>query len=159
MSAATATPAAAATITSALTAEAFAALRPGDRFELTTEPVTTQQLVRYAGASDDYNRIHYDQPYAVEVGLGGVIAHGMLTMAFMGRAASMVVGPRGQVKRLSARFTSPVRPGDAVHVVGTVTQTHVAAPLGELHCRLDVDVGGRGVANGEATLLIPTDPS
>ena len=147
-----------ASITAALTGEAFAALRPGDRFELTIEPVTTQQLVRYAGASDDYNRIHYDQPYAVEVGLGGVIAHGMLTMAFMGRAASMVVGPRGRVKRLSARFTSPVRPGDAVHVVGTVTKTRVEAPLGEFDCCIDVDVSGRAVANGEATLLVPTDP-
>jgi acyl dehydratase len=144
------------TITGPLTAEALAALQPGDRFELTTEPVTTQQLVRYAGASDDYNRIHYDQPYAVEVGLGGVIAHGMLTMAFMGRAVSAVAGPRGRIRRLSARFTSPVRPGDAVHVVGTVSQVQAASPMGELQCRIDVDVGGRAVANGEATLLIPS---
>ena len=142
-----------------LTTAGVAALRPGDRFELTTEPVTTQQLVRYAGASDDYNRIHYDQPHALEAGLGGIIAHGMLTMAFMGRAASRVAGPRGQVKQLAARFTAPVRPGDAVHVIGTVTGIGAATPFTELRCRLDADVCGRAVAHGDALLLIPTGPA
>lgn len=124
----------------------------GSRFELTTEPVTRQQLVRYAGASDDYNPIHYDEQYAADAGLGGVIAHGMLTMAFMARAASDWAGAGGQVRRIAARFTAPVRPGDAVHVVGVITGIGEADSAGEVQCRIDADVAGRAVASGEATL-------
>ena len=83
-------------------------LAVGSRFELTTDPVTRQQLVRYAGASDDYNPIHYDEQYAADAGLGGVIAHGMLTMAFMARAASDWAGPAGQVRRIAQPLTPPL---------------------------------------------------
>lgn len=136
------------------TTTAFDALRAGDAFELLVEPVSTQQLVRYAGASDDYNRIHYDQPYAVDAGLGGIVAHGMLTMAFMARAAGEFAGEQGRVSRIAARFTAPVRPGDAVHVTGTLTGVLRDGRRGELECRLAADVGGRAVASGDATLVI-----
>lgn len=119
-------------------------------FELRSEPVTTQQLVRYAGASDDYNRIHYDQAYAIDAGLGGVIAHGMLTMGFMARAVTDWVGPLGRVKRIAARFTAPVRPGDVVRVIGRVTSTDDGADVRTLACRLEAMVGTRIVATGEA---------
>lgn len=130
-------------------------LAVGSRFELTTESVTRKQLVRYAGASDDYNPIHYDEQYAADAGLGGVIAHGMLTMAFMARAASDWAGPAGQVRRIAARFTAPVRPGDAVHVAAVVTALGGAEAPDEVQCRLDADVAGRAVASGEATLRLP----
>ena len=55
-----------------------AAPQVGDRSSYTTEPVTTRQIVMYAGASGDFNPIHYDQSFAESAGLGGVIAHGML---------------------------------------------------------------------------------
>lgn len=132
----------------------FTRLVPGSSFELQAEPVTTQQLVRYAGASDDYNRIHYDLPYATEAGLGGVIAHGMLTMAFMARAATDFAGPRGRVERIAARFTSPVRPGDVVRVSGTVLDQRREGSEGRLECRLSAEVGGRSVAAGETTLRL-----
>lgn len=126
----------------------------GAQFELHTEPVTTQQLVRYAGASDDYNRIHYDLPYAQAAGLGGVIAHGMLTMAFMTRAVTDWIGPRGSVQRVSARFTAPVRPGDAVHVVGEIIRSTRTGGGVRVECRLIADVAGRPVLAGEATALL-----
>jgi acyl dehydratase len=132
----------------------FESVESGNRFEQQTAAVTTQQLVRYAGASDDYNRIHYDQQYAQDAGLGGVIAHGMLTMAFMARAAADWAGPRGRVERITARFTAPVRPGDSVHVVGTVTGKERLGDEGRVQCRLEADVAGRPVAVGEATVLL-----
>ena len=61
--------------------------RPGETFSIRRGPITTTQLVMYAGASGDFNRIHYDHPFAVQKGLGGVIAHGMLTMAFAASCA------------------------------------------------------------------------
>lgn len=130
----------------------FDSIEPGLRFEMLSEVVTTQQLVRYAGASDDYNRIHYDLPYATEAGLGGVIAHGMLTMGFMSRAVSQQAGEAGLVKRIAARFTSPVRPGDAVLVTGTVTARRRDGLEAELDCQLTATVGEKRVAEGDATL-------
>lgn len=94
----------------------------GDRFTLVKDPVTTVQLVMYAGASGDFNRIHYDLPYAQEAGLGGVIAHGMLTMGFAAQAVTDWAGPGAFVRDLSARFLIPVRPGDRVTVEGRVDE-------------------------------------
>lgn len=121
----------------------------GMRFERAMPAITTVQLVRYAGASDDYNRIHYDQAYATnEAGLGGVIAHGMLTMAFMASAVTGWSGPADLVRHLDARFMSPVRPGDVVTVAATVTET---APDG-VHLRLTATVAQRVVAEGRAVV-------
>ena len=69
--------------------------------------LTRDSLVRYAGASGDFNPIHYNDAFAESVGLPGVIAHGMLTM---GTAASVVeewAGP-GNVNDLQCRFTRPI---------------------------------------------------
>lgn len=127
----------------------------GHRFEGENAPVTTEQLARYAGASDDYNRIHYDLPFAEASGLGGVIAHGMLTMAFMGRAVSDVAGPPAFVRRLSARFTAPVRPGDAVRVAGEVKGVREEDGRRLLTLDLAARVGERQVAVGEAEIAVP----
>ncbi len=129
--------------------------QPGDVFSLETDPVTTQQLVRYAGASDDYHRIHYDAPFAEAAGLGGVIAHGMLTLAFMGRAVSSAAGPSGFVEALSGRFVSPVRPGDVVVVEGKVLDVRQEGGTRHIRADLTARVAGRPVATGAAELRIP----
>ena len=103
--------------------------RTGDRFVLTSEPITTRQLVMYAGASGDFNLIHYDQDFARSAGLGGVIAHGMLTMAIAGRCVTDWAGAGWQVRSLSGRFLHPVRPGDQVEITLTVTGTDEAVAL------------------------------
>lgn len=124
----------------------------GDTFALDIDPVTTTQLVQYAGASGDYNRIHYDAPYAEEAGLGGVIAHGMLTMAFMGRALTGWAGEDGTVVKISARFTAPVRPGDVVSVSGTVSEQSETDAGVQARCTLLAHVGEKKVAMGDATV-------
>ncbi len=120
--------------------------RPGDTFSIRRGPITTTQLVMYAGASGDFNRIHYDHPFAVEKGLGGVIAHGMLTMAFAASCASEAFGPASWISRIDARFTSPVRVGDVVDVTGTVMER--AAPDGPIEATLTAEVDGRVVLRG-----------
>jgi acyl dehydratase len=123
-----------------------------DRFSVTVGPVTTTQLVKYAGASDDYNRIHYDQDYAKEAGLGGVIAHGMLTMGFMASAITQWGGPATRVRRICARFTSPVRPGDHVSVVCAVRSRHAQGEFVRMDCDIVASVGETEVAVGEAVV-------
>lgn len=128
-----------------------AAVHVSDRFELRKAPVTTRQLVMYAGASGDYNRIHYDQAFAVEAGLGGVIAHGMLTMGFAAQCVTDWAGPRSFVSDISGRFLSPVKPGDAVAVTGTVT----AVEGRDCSLSLVAHVDDRTVFQGSATVRLP----
>jgi acyl dehydratase len=83
-----------------------------------TVEVTRDRLVRYAGASLDFNPIHWDQRFAKSVGLPDVIAHGMLTMALAGRIVTDWLGDPGRLLDYHARFTRPVVvPHDAPAVV------------------------------------------
>src|SRR6185503_18683357 len=71
-------------------------------------PVTRADLVRYAGASGDFNPIHWSERFANSVGLPGVIAHGMFTMALVGRAVTTWAGAPDAVVEFSVRFSRPV---------------------------------------------------
>jgi acyl dehydratase len=89
--------------------------------DLPKPPITKMQLVKYAGASGDYNLIHTDDETARTVGLDGVIAHGMLSMAFLGEYLCWLAGPES-VRRLSVRFVEMVRPGDTLTCRGRVKE-------------------------------------
>jgi len=120
--------------------------KPGDTFSIRRGPITTTQLVMYAGASGDFNRIHYDHPFAVQAGLGGVLAHGMLTMAFAASCAVEAFGQASRISRIDARFTSPVRVGDVVEVTATMMERD--APGGLIEATLTAEVDGRVVLRG-----------
>ncbi|WP_433556893.1 MaoC/PaaZ C-terminal domain-containing protein [Pseudonocardia xinjiangensis] len=80
----------------------------GDELPPVSVQVTRADLVRYAGASGDFNPIHWSDRVATGVGLPGVIAHGMLTMALAGRVVTEWVGDPGAVRSYGVRFTRPV---------------------------------------------------
>jgi len=94
--------------------------------------ITTTQLVQYAGASGDFNRIHYDEPFAKEGGFPSVIAHGMLSMAFFGQLVADWAGGPHKVVRLAARFKAVTFPGDRITVGGEVGKRDEAAGTIEL---------------------------
>lgn len=71
-------------------------------------PITRADLISYAAASGDDNPIHQDEAVARSVGLPGVIAHGMYTLALVGRAVDEWVGQPGRISELSAKFAKPV---------------------------------------------------
>ncbi len=87
-------------------------------------PITQEQLRRYASASGDFNPIHLDEEAARRVGLDGVIAHGMLSMAFLGQFVNQQIAaiPNAQLARLHVRFASMVRLGDTLSCQGIVQQ-------------------------------------
>lgn len=88
--------------------------------EPTTYRVTRESLVAYAAASGDHNPIHQDDDVARSVGLPGVIAHGMLTLALASRYVDEQVGERGRVASVGAKFAKPVVvPPEGVDVVVT----------------------------------------
>ncbi len=111
-------------------------------------PVTRRDLVRYAGASGDFNVIHWNERIAKSVGLPDVIAHGMLTMALAGRFLTEWAGDPGAVTEFGVRFSAPVvvpddDKGALVEVSGVVT--------GKLDDRrVSVDVTAR---SGETKVL------
>jgi acyl dehydratase len=87
-------------------------------------PIHRLDLVRYAGASGDFNVIHWNERVATEVGLPNVIAHGMLTMAAAIRVVTDWAGDPGAVLEYGVRFTRPVvvpdPEGAVLHVAGKV---------------------------------------
>ena len=88
--------------------------------------VARSDLVRYAGASGDFNVIHWNERIAKSVGLPDVIAHGMLTMALAGRFLTDWAGDPGAVTEFGVRFSSPVvvpddDKGATVEIGGVVT--------------------------------------
>ncbi len=96
-----------------------------DELETQTYRVTRADLVRYCGASGDFNVIHWSDRLATSVGLPGVIAHGMYTMALVGRAVTTWAGAPDAVVEFSVRFSRPVPvpdtdEGTTVVVGGTI---------------------------------------
>lgn len=86
---------------------------------LVKKPVSKVQLVRYAGASGDFNPLHTDPEVGKAVGIGQ-IAHGMLIMGFVGEAVTNWV-PKKYLRKLSVRFAGMTRPDDVITVTGKVT--------------------------------------
>lgn len=86
----------------------IASLEVGQVIGTTEFLLTRDSLVRYAGASGDFNQIHYRDDVALAVGLPGVLAHGMLTMGAAVQVAVDWVGDSGKVVDYQVRFTKPV---------------------------------------------------
>jgi len=98
--------------------------------------VTKVQLLQYAGASHDYNLLHTDDGFARKAGMpNGVIAHGMLAMAFAAQLLTDWVGP-GNVRKVSVRFTAPTEPGDVVTAGGKVTRKYQEAGENRVECEI-----------------------
>ena len=108
-------------------APAYAEVEVGTALPTQTFPVTRLTLVRYCGASGDFNPIHWNERFARSVGLPDVIAHGMFTMAEAARVVTDWAGDPGAVKEYSVRFTRPVPVpdddvGSVIEVAGEVTE-------------------------------------
>ncbi|MET3974689.1 MaoC family dehydratase [Cellulosimicrobium sp. 4261] len=125
----------------------LADLAVGDVVDTRTVEVDRARLVRYAGASGDFNPIHWNDAFAAEVGLPGVIAHGMFTM---GAAVALVedwAGGPGAVVDYQTRFTRPVpvpNPGVATLEV-TATVGAIDAEAGTVRVDLTVTFEGARV--------------
>lgn len=80
----------------------------GDEIASRTVHLTRESLVRYAGASGDFNPIHYRDDVAASVGLPGVLAHGMLTMGIASSVVVAALGDSARITEYGVRFTRPV---------------------------------------------------
>ena len=119
----------------------------GDVLAERTVHLTRESLVRYAGASGDFNPIHYRDDIASSVGLPGVLAHGMLTMGIASSVLLAALEPGVSILDYGVRFTKPVvvDPVDGADV-------HITATVGAVDddaARVDLKV-----TFGEATVLV-----
>lgn len=104
--------------------------------------LTRESLVRYAGASGDFNPIHYRDDVAAEVGLPGVLAHGMLTMGVAVGTLAEALGDTGRILEYGVRFTRPV-----VVDPSEGAELHVSAKVGAVDdetARVDLTVTHAG---------------
>jgi len=120
----------------------FSTLEVGDVIAEHTFPITRDSLVRYAGASGDFNPIHYRDDVAAGVGLPGVLAHGMLTMGIAIQPVVDWLGARGTIADYQVRFTRPVvvdpDTGATVSVIAKV------AVIDDDGLRIDLTVSSAG---------------
>lgn len=122
------------------------AFRAGDQLPEQTYRVVRADLVRYAGASGDFNPIHWSDRVAASVGLPGVVAHGMYTLALAARALDTWAGEPGRVRELGCKFTRPVVVPDDDAGVEVLVRGTVAEVTDEgVHITLEVTSGGAKV--------------
>ena len=115
-----------------------------------TFTVTRADLVRYAGASGDFNPIHWNQRVATSVGLPDVIAHGMFTMAVAGRAVTDWTGDPGALVEYHVRFGRPVVVPDDDAGAEVTVRGKVGALLEDGRARVDLTV----TTDGEKVLSL-----
>jgi acyl dehydratase len=130
-------------------------MQAGEQLPPRTFRVTRADLVRYAGASGDFNPIHWSDRVATKVGLPGVIAHGMYTMALAGQAVLEWAGDPAAVIEYGVRFTKPVIVPDDEDGAEVVVSAVVKGFTDEGHARLDITaVCGGDKVLGQARAVI-----
>ena len=96
-------------------------LQVGDSFPvLKKDPISRVQLVRFAGASGDFNPLHTVEEAGKQAGTG-IIAHGMLIMGMLSQGVTSWI-PRKNIKRIQVRFSKMTFPGESIHIIGKVLE-------------------------------------
>ena len=117
---------------------------------------TTQQLVKYAGASGDYYQIHYDKDFAKNNDLENVILHGALKNAFLGHLVTKWMGPEGDLKRLACQYRGMDIPGTPVTAKGVVTRKYQEQGANLVDCEIWLEnKDGERTTPGSATVTLP----
>jgi acyl dehydratase len=119
-------------------------------------PVTRTQIVKYAGASYDFNPIHHDEEFARRTLGGGIIAHGMMIMGYLGKCATAYLGT-ALFDKFTSRNLAMTRPGDVLIIEGRVEEkTATAGGGGTLRISLTATHQATGVlmCTGEVVATI-----
>jgi acyl dehydratase len=134
----------------------FDSLKPGDALpSFQTEAISRLALALYCGASGDHNPIHVDIDFARAAGQKDVFAHGMLSMAYLGRLLTNWM-PQQNLRQFGVRFVAITQVGDRVTCRGTVVEKFEAD--GEKRVRLElstVDADGQVKLSGDAVVALP----
>ncbi len=125
---------------------------------LVKDPMTHLRLVRYAGASGDFNPLHTDPKVGQEIGTDGIIAHGMLIMGFVGQLLSDYVGPKA-LRKFNVRFKGMTRLDDVITCSGTITKKYELAGETRIVGKVQAaDQNGDIKVSGTFEAALPTRP-
>ena len=123
--------------------------------ELVKPALSHIQLVRYAGASGDFNPLHTDPKFGEMVGTGGIIAHGMLIMGFVGQLLSDYVGPAA-LRKFGVRFRGMTHLDDVITCTGTIMEKYEAGGEGRIAGKVQaVDQNGDVKVSGTFVAALP----
>ncbi len=118
---------------------------------------TTQQLVKYAGASGDFYQIHYDKDFALANKLPGVILHGALKNAFLGQLVTDFAGELGWLRKLSVQYRGMDQPGSRITCRGKVTKKFIDGKDHVVECEIWLEnAKGEKTTPGSATVILPS---
>jgi acyl dehydratase len=125
------------------------ALEPGSEIEPLNVTPDRYLTVRYAGASGDFNPIHIDEDFALQVGLPGRILHGLYSMAQVARAVTAAGGGPASLKRLSVQFRGMGLPEQELTITGSVQEVSDGVAIVKASCTQ----GGKAIIrNAEAEI-------
>ena len=128
----------------------------GDEVTPLPKNASSQQLVKYAGASGDYYQIHYDDGFARNNGLPGIIIHGALKNAFLGQLVTDWMGPEGRLRKLSVSYRQMDIPNDDLVCKGNITDKRVEDGVGVVECEIALHNGdGKTTTPGKAVVTLP----
>lgn len=118
---------------------------------------TTQQLVKYAGASGDFYQIHYDKDFAIKNNLPGVILHGALKNAFLGQLMTDFAGEHGWLRKLSVQYRGMDQPGSMVVCKGKVVKKYSEHGQHLVDCEIWLEnAKGEKTTLGSASVVLPS---
>jgi acyl dehydratase len=128
----------------------FEDVSEGDEGPAIVHDLTRTDMVRYAGASGDFNPLHHDEVKATERGLPSVFGHGLLSAGLLATALTNYVGV-GHVKRYKVRFVEHAWPGQVATLIRVVRKRPPSTI--DLECKL-LDSAGEPIVVGEAVVIL-----
>ena len=134
----------------------FEDIAEGSEITTLVKQPTTRQLVMWAGASGDYNPIHYDQNFARSRGLKGVVVQGQLVSSFLGQLMTDWMGEQGILKKLSCSYKGMNYPGEAITCKGKVTRKYIEDDRHHVECSIWAEnASGEKTVTGSAVVIMP----
>ena len=128
----------------------------GEVLPVVEKHITSEQLTRYADASGDNNPLHLDSEFASATQFGGIIAHGMLTLAFIAEMLTIAFGRSWlEAGRLKVRFKGAAYPGDAVSTWGEIVKEEPDGQRRTVECSIGLNNSrGEELISGSAYVTL-----
>lgn len=136
----------------------FDEVKVGDQIPAQTQTIEQAQLIQYAGASGDFNPLHWQEEFAAQVSpTGGIIAHGMLNMGIVSRVVTAWAGAPEKVRKLSASFRAPCPVGATVSFGGEVLEVDEQQRTATLAVWAELEDGSKVVDRNASRAVVQLD--
>lgn len=134
-------------------------IQEGKVFDSVVKHITQENINLYAEASGDFNPIHIDESFAAKTPLGGTIAHGMLSLAYVSEMMTSAFGQNWLSEgKLRAKFKEPARPGDTLTINGKIICLEQRDNVSYANCSFEcLNQKGEMIVTGETTVKFSSD--